>query len=197
MNFLAHILLSGDDKEIQVGNFIGDIVKGNKYENYPAKIKQGILLHRKIDDFTDNNTIVKLSVERLKPKYGRYSAIVVDIFYDYFLLKNWEKYSNQNFDKFVKQFHINILHHYLVIPAKARRIVVSIIANRWFHRYKTKDGIKEVLDKMAKYRNIPDESDFAISVLSEYENEFNLEFNAFFKEISLVVDAKLKFRRSK
>jgi len=185
MNFLAHILLSGDNKEIQIGNFIGDIVKGNKYEDYPTKIKEGILLHRKIDDFTDNHKVVKLSVERLKPKYGRYSAVVVDIFYDYFLLKNWDKYSNQSLDKFVKQFHINVLQHYLIIPAKARRIAVSIIVNRWFHRYKTKEGIKEVLDKMAKYRNIPDESDFAISILSKYEKEFNKEFNMFFKEIIL------------
>jgi len=183
MNFLAHILLSGDDKEIQIGNFIGDIVKGNKYENYPAKIKEGILIHRKIDDFTDNHKIVKQATVRLKPKYGRYSAIVIDIFYDYFLIKNWDKYSNQNFDRFVKQFHTNILQHYLIIPAKARRITVSIIANRWFHRYKTKEGIKEVLDKMAKYRNIPDESNFAISVLSKYEKEFNEEFDIFFQEI--------------
>ena len=191
MNFLAHILLSGNNKEIQIGNFIGDIVKGNKYNNYPSKIKEGILLHRKIDDYTDNHKLVKQSTERLKPKYARYSAVVTDIFYDYFLIKNWEKYSDISLDVFIKQFHINVLHHYLVIPAKARIIVVSIIANRWFHRYKTKEGIKEALDKMAKYRNIPDESDFAISVLSEYENEFNDEFNAFFKEINLFLDNKL------
>ncbi len=188
MNFLAHILLSGDDKEIQIGNFIGDIVKGNKYENYPAKIKEGILLHRKIDDFTDHHKIVKQATARLKPKYGRYSAIVIDIFYDYFLIKNWDKYANQNLDKFVKQFHINILQHYLIIPAKAKRISVSIIVNRWFHRYKTKDGIKEVLDKMSAYRNIPNESDFAISILSKYEKEFNEEFNIFFTELCHFVD---------
>jgi len=163
-------------------------VKGNKYEDYPTKIKEGILLHRKIDNFTDKHPVVKQATERLKPKYGRYSAVVIDIFYDYFLLKNWDKYSNQSLDKFVKQFHINVLQHYLIIPAKGRRITVSIIVNRWFHRYKTKDGIKEVLDKMAKYRNIPNESDFAISVLSKYENEFNKEFNIFFTELCNFVD---------
>jgi acyl carrier protein phosphodiesterase len=188
MNFLAHILLSGNNKEIQIGNFIGDIVKGNKYNNYPKQIKKGILLHRKIDYYTDNNKIVKQSIARLKPKYGRYSAVVTDIFYDYFLIKNWDKYSNVSLDTFIKQFHINVLQHYLIIPAKAKKISISIIANRWFHRYKTKDGIKEVLDKMAKYRNIPDESSFAISVLSEYENEFNNEFNDFFKEITMFLD---------
>ena len=30
MNFLAHIYLSGDSKDILIGNFIGDYVKGTK-----------------------------------------------------------------------------------------------------------------------------------------------------------------------
>jgi acyl carrier protein phosphodiesterase len=183
MNFLAHIFLSGDDKDVQIGNFIGDVVKGNKYNNYPDKIKEGILLHRKIDDFTDNNETVKQAVERLKPKYNRYSAIVVDILFDYFLIKNWDKYSNKDFNAFVKEFHINLMCNYLKIPAKARVIVVSIVVNRWFHRYSTKDGIKEVLDKMAFYRNIPDESDFAIEILIKYEADFDKEFNIFFPKL--------------
>jgi acyl carrier protein phosphodiesterase len=141
------------------------------------------LLHRKINDFTDNNETVEQAVERLKPKYNRYSAIVIDIFYDYFLIKNWEKYSNQDYNAFVKELHINLLKHYLIIPAKARKIVVSVIVNRWFHRYSNKDGLKEVLDKVTFYRNIPDESDFAIEILSKYETEFDNEFNIFFTEL--------------
>lgn len=183
MNFLAHIYLSGNDKEMQIGNFIGDAVKGNKYLNYNEGIKNGILLHRKIDFFTDNHHIVKQGVERFKPKYGRYSPVVMDIFYDYFLIKNWDKYSEINLNKFAKDFHINLLKHYFVIPSRARRISISIIVNRWLHRYGSKDGLAEVLDKMAFYRNIPDYSGFAISVLSDFEEEFNEEFITFFDEL--------------
>ena len=192
MNFLAHILLSYNDKEVQIGNFIGDAVKGNKYLDYSDGIKNGILLHRRIDNFTDNNSIVKQGVERFKPKYGRYSAIVMDIFYDYFLIKNWDKYSDISLDKFARDFHINLLKHYLVIPARARKITVSIIVNRWLHRYATKDGLTEVLDKMAFYRNIPNESAFAISVLTEFEDEFNEEFLLFFDELIEFVELNNK-----
>ena len=53
MNYLAHIYLSGTDEKTLVGNFIGDFIKGNKYASYPVDIQNGILLHRKIDSFTD------------------------------------------------------------------------------------------------------------------------------------------------
>lgn len=52
MNYLAHLYLSGESDEIKLGNFIGDFVKGNKYQHYPEMVAYGIQLHRKIDSFT-------------------------------------------------------------------------------------------------------------------------------------------------
>ena len=46
MNYLAHIFLSGDDRRVQIGNFVGDAVKGRAYENYPLGFREGILLYR-------------------------------------------------------------------------------------------------------------------------------------------------------
>ena len=39
MNFLAHLYLSGTNEKILVGNFIGDYVKGRKYEIYEKAIQ--------------------------------------------------------------------------------------------------------------------------------------------------------------
>ena len=39
MNFLAHIYLSGDNKGLQLGNFIADSVKGNQFINFENTIK--------------------------------------------------------------------------------------------------------------------------------------------------------------
>ena len=92
MNFLAHIYLSGDDPNIQLGNFIGDFVKGrNLVEQFGHEIAKGIELHRAIDEFTDKHPIVKLSKVRLREKYRHYAPVIVDIFYDHYLAKNWEK----------------------------------------------------------------------------------------------------------
>ena len=59
MNYLVHIFLSGDDRRVQIGNFVGDAVKGRAYENYPLGFREGILLHREIDDYTDHHPVVR------------------------------------------------------------------------------------------------------------------------------------------
>ena len=57
MNYLAHIFLSGDNRKIQIGNFVGDAVKGHAYNKFSPDFRKGILLHRAIDDYTDHHPI--------------------------------------------------------------------------------------------------------------------------------------------
>ena len=87
MNYLAHIHLSGDDELVTIGNFIADGIKGKNYKKFPKAIQTGILLHRKIDSFTDTHPIVRTSTSRLHENYGHYSGVIVDILYDHFLAK--------------------------------------------------------------------------------------------------------------
>lgn len=71
MNYLAHIFLSGSNRKVQLGNFVGDAVKGSSYKNYPPDIAKGIQLHRAIDDYTDHHPAVCEVVHRLQPEFGR------------------------------------------------------------------------------------------------------------------------------
>ena len=71
MNFLAHIFLSGNDEEVMIGNFIADAVKGRDYLGYSDGIVKGILLHRRIDAFTDSHVVVGQSKQRSRPKYRK------------------------------------------------------------------------------------------------------------------------------
>ena len=90
MNFLAHIYLSFGDDEITLGNFFADHIRGNKFKHFPEKIQKGIVLHREIDTYTDAHPIAKQSSRRLHANYSHYSRVIVDIFYDHFLAKNWK-----------------------------------------------------------------------------------------------------------
>ena len=94
MNYLAHFLLSKQNEALIVGNFIADDVKGNQYRKYPESIQQGILMHREIDTFTDNHPTVSNSKNLIRKYQKKYTPVVIDIFYDYFLASNFNNYSN-------------------------------------------------------------------------------------------------------
>ena len=68
-------------------------------------IQKGILLHRQIDWFTDNNEVVKQSKRRLNVQYGHYKGVIIDILYDHFLAKNWELFYDTSLQVFAYEFY--------------------------------------------------------------------------------------------
>jgi len=181
LNFLAHIYLSNNNKSIQIGNFIADSVKGRRYEEYPKGIMIGILLHRQIDWFTDNNDIVKKSKRRLDSKYGHYKGVIIDIFYDHFLAKNWEKYSDMPLGKFSQEFYVNLQNNLNDLPERAKTITPYLIEGDWLTNYASLEGIERVLIGMNKRTREISQMHLAIHDLELHYREFEEDFTSFFK----------------
>ncbi len=187
MNYLAHVFLSGDNEEIAIGNFIGDYVKGENFKKYSESVKKGILLHRGIDLYTDRNTTVRKSKSLLKKKYGKYSGIIIDIFYDHFLTKNWHRFTSQSLKDFTQNFH-NILHKYFeILPEEVKKFVPSFINNDWINTYRSVEGMEIVLKRLSNVTTLPDETEYAIDVLRNNYKEIEDEFLNYFPELALFV----------
>ncbi len=118
MNFLAHLYLSGNDEQLMIGNFIADSVKGSSFRNYPEGIAKGIMLHRAIDFYSDNHSVFLQSVIRLRPNYRKYAGVIVDIFYDHFFAKIWEKYFEDPLEQYADEVHALMLKNVFLMPAK-------------------------------------------------------------------------------
>ncbi len=183
MNYLAHIYLSGANEEILVGNFIGDYVKGFELARYSEKVRKGIMLHRHIDSFTDTNLIVKRSKTRIIEKYRKYSGIIVDIFYDHFLVNAWPTYSNEPIHEFVLGVHGILCRHIDALPEGVRLFLPSFIKNNWIQKYSSIEGLEDILHRMSSRTTLPEETDFAIKVLREEYDQFAAEFAAFFPSL--------------
>lgn len=183
MNFLAHLYLSGEHEEIMIGNFIGDYVKGSEYIYYPEKIRQGIILHRYIDAYTDKHPIPKKSQHRLQSNYHKYSSIVIDIFYDYFLASEWNKYHPVELEKYVSDVFYRLKKYYYDFPQGIKNWFPNFIRNNWLMSYSTIEGIERILYRMSSRTSLPDHTEFAIDILRKNENEMRGEFVEFFTAI--------------
>jgi acyl carrier protein phosphodiesterase len=191
MNFLAHLYLSGNDTEIMIGNFIADSVKGRAYLKYSPGIQKGILLHRKIDEFTDRHPITKNLALLLKQKYKRHSGVVIDIFYDHFLCINWPHFSDSGLEEYIRYCHRVILRNILHLPSNIKSFLPILIARKRLLSYSRIEGVGNALKIMAKYTSLPSESEFAIQVLNENYTFFNQNFLIFFKDLKTMVDAEI------
>jgi acyl carrier protein phosphodiesterase len=191
MNFLAHIYLSGNSNEIRLGNFIGDYVKGREHRNYPTLVQRGIILHRKIDWFTDSHPIVRQHNTLFHQKYHKYAGIVTDIIYDHFLANQWHKFSDIEYNTFVEITHTWLLSCLDSMPLEMKKFVPNFIRNNWLKSYSNIEGIQNVLIGMSKGTSLPAEYDFAMLIFNKYYEVIKHDFFNYFQELTDFVDTAL------
>jgi acyl carrier protein phosphodiesterase len=194
MNFLAHIYLSGDNDEIKLGNFIGDYVKGNTYNKYPTLVRKGILLHRKIDSFTDSHSIVKKHKSLFYDKYHKYAGIIIDILYDHFLAHYWHMFSEVEFNEYVDDVNEFLLSNIENMPPELKKIVPGLIHHNWLSSYKTIEGIESVLIGMSKGTSLPAEYTYAILILRKNYENIRHEFFNYFPQLIEYVKKELDLK---
>ena len=187
MNFLAHIYLSGENDDIKIGNFLGDFVKGrlNKLTNaqYSEGVIKGMALHREIDFFTDTHPIVKQSIDRLQPKYHKFSGIVIDMFYDHILAKNFHQYSSISLEEYAENFYNLLEKRKAEIPEPMERMVKSLVTRNWFLGYKSYEGIEWALTGISKRLSFESGIENATEELRNDYALYEAEFQVFFPEI--------------
>ncbi len=190
MNFLAHIYLSGDNDLIKIGNFIADGIHG-KPDNFPPDVQKGIILHRAIDTYTDAHPVFRQGTKRLHAAYHHYAGVIMDIFYDHFLAKNWKDYSDVQLGEFVGAFYKSLKDNYNILTDRTKGMMPYMIEHDWLGSYATVEGIGRILAQMdhrTKYRSGMGKS---TKELLEFYNEYEAEFAAFFADLENHVEEKL------
>jgi len=192
LNFLAHIYLSNDNTNILIGNFIADGIPGNKFDHYSKEIKQGILLHREIDTFTDAHEIVRKSKRRLHARYKHYKGVIIDIFYDHYLAKNWHHFSEIPLDIYVQSVYALLKDNFDILPEKTQHLLPYMIEYDWLYNYQYTEGIREVLNGMNRRTKGISQMNLAIEDLQNLDTEFEKDFMLFFEELRVFSNQKIK-----
>ena len=144
MNYLAHLLLAKNTPESQIGNLLGDFVKGNleQYKTiYNHEIIEGIKTHRQVDYFTDTHPIYLRSKHRINKSHRRLAGIIIDICYDHFLANNWHLFSYEELDIFVEKIYFILENNQEILPDRLKKILPKIIRDNWLCSYKNMSGV--------------------------------------------------------
>ncbi len=191
MNFLAHIYLSGDSDLIKIGNFMADGVRGNRHLELHSEIQKGIILHRTIDTFTDAHPVFRQSTKRLHANYHHFSGVIVDVFYDHFLAKNWSLYSDEKLENYVANFYDSLGTHHDLLTEKAQMMKPYMIQQNWLLSYQTIDGIEKILSQMDNRIKRESNIRFSVQELRLFYKEFEDDFTTFFNDLRVHSSEKL------
>lgn len=152
MNFLAHALLSGDAEADRVGGLMGDFIKGPLPAGLPPDLVSGVALHRAIDSFADRHPAFVASRARISPARRRVSGVLVDIFYDHLLARDWTDHGPGSLDDYAARLYASLQARSCLLPEKAREIAELMCRDDWLVSYRNVAAVGRVIDRMAVYR---------------------------------------------
>ena len=183
MNYLGHLVLSGNDSEILFGNFIADSIKGNSYTKWSEKIQKGILLHRFIDNFTDNHHHYLLGKRRFYEKFPKMGGIVNDILYDQLLWNYESKNQTLQINKEIIRFYKILDNYSYKMPEKIKNLYKYMRRDDWLNNYQYENGMKKMLKRMGKRISYSKNLDLSFEIYKNSILDYEKEFELFYKDI--------------
>lgn len=193
MNYLGHAYLSYGKPELLVGNLLGDYVKGSKIlDTFPAGIKEGILLHRKIDEYTDKHIANSLAKNYFRADYQLYAGAFVDTLYDHYLANDPRHFnSEKELEIFAAQTYKTIQEYWEIIPEQAKVPFHNMIQQNWLYNYRTVKGIQKAFDGLVRKAEHLSDSSAAYRISIQHYYELNQRYYEFIDDVEKYVKSML------
>ena len=172
MNFLAHALLAGDTPALIVGGVVGDWIKGTLPGELPDDLARGVALHRAIDHFAESHPAFNRSRSRVSAERRRYAGVLVDVFYDHLLARNWAAIHQQPLNEYCENVYRLVHERLNDLPVSARPALELMAKEDWLTSYVHIDGIADVLARMSRRARQP-------NPLAHGEREFLADVEGF------------------
>lgn len=187
MNYLAHFYLSFDQEPLIVGNLLGDFARGRidhpRNRTYNEAIKQGILLHRQIDSFTDTHPAGQACRQTLPVSFGKYRGVVMDMYFDYFLAKHFADYHPQPLKEFTEHIYGVLAKYRPVLPADSLPLVDSMTKYDWLYNYQFREGMSRSFNGMSQRFSFLKGIEKASDELFAHEAVYEGYFRTFFPDL--------------
>ena len=152
MNFLAHALLAGASEPDRIGGLMGDFIKGPLPCGLPPDLASGVALHRAIDSFADRHPAFAASRARISATRRRVSGVLVDLFYDHLLARDWPCHAPGQLADFSAELYRSLQNHAAYLPEKAQEVADRMRTQDWLSSYQNVAAVGCAIDRMAIHR---------------------------------------------
>ena len=186
MNYLAHLFLSEPSDERRIGSILADFTVGTidaLQKKYGAQIATGIKHHREVDRYTDSHPAVVNSTGALGSGYGPYSGIIVDVVFDHFLLKNWDRFSAVKENDFFNSVYSSLNRWDWEFPSRYQQVIGHMVEKQWLDTYRELPNVAYALKRIGERFPRKTPLDNALVGIRENYSTLEKDFLAFFPSL--------------
>jgi acyl carrier protein phosphodiesterase len=151
LNYLAHALLAEPYAHSLIGNIAGDLVKGRLTEQaLHPRVIDGIRRHRRVDVLTDSHPRYQALRAGFPPEHRRYAGIVLDVLFDHYLSRHWQRFSYWKQEQFIAGVYAVLNEQQDLLPMELARVAPYWTDADWLRVYADLDGVHAVLKRLSR-----------------------------------------------
>lgn len=183
MNHLAHALLGASDADILLGGLIADFLRGAVDRTLPRGVRVGIALHRAIDTYTDAHPQVVAARARFAPPYRRYAGILLDVWFDHLLARDWPRYAPGSLHVFSRSVQDLLARRDAELPPRMHAFARYLRSRDLPEAYRDEAVIAEVLRGLSMRLTRANPIAEALPILRGQAAALDRHFAAFFPDL--------------
>lgn len=183
MNVLAHALLAAPDADAMFGSLIADFLRGRVDPTLPRGVRDGIALHRAVDTYTDAHPDVAEARALLAPPYRRYAGILLDVWFDHLLARDWERHAPGSLHAFSQTVQTLLTARAAELPPRMPGFVDYMRAHDLPERYREPAMIGAALRGLGRRLSRANPVADALPVLQAQAAPLQRRFDAFFPQL--------------
>jgi len=193
LNFLAHLLLAGNDEDLRLGAMLGDFVRGKRaLKTYDAGVQKGIMLHRFIDARTDSMPGIVELRGWFQPPFRRYAGIIIDLAFDHELALHWDRYSEVSLGEYDQGVREMLARNEPLLPERLKAFMRYADRRGLFAAYRRESEILHSLRGLGRRLSRENPLHRTQEVWSDFKPLVSARFERLFDEIQRDVAGWLK-----
>ena len=171
-----------------LGSVLGDFVKGplgngDVSARYGPVATHAMVLHRKIDSYTDAHPVVAETRGRITRPRRRFAGIMVDIFYDHFLARYWDEFHSVPLTSFAADFYAVLSRRHAELPERLQRVATSMIEFDWLGSYAKMESVDTALNRLSQRLRRGDALVDSAKELAQNYTEMENDFRRFLPDV--------------
>ena len=127
--------------------------------------------------------MVRRSKQRAQTVTGRYASVVIDVFYDHFLARDWACHHAIPLPEYARSVYTILAGWLKEFPYHSRRFYYYMVTHNILESYGSIDGITTVLEQMAKRAKFESNMELAGNELVRGYRYYESEFREFLPEL--------------
>lgn len=183
MNWLAHCLLSEPTPAFRAGSLLPDMAPAAELVALPYEYQAGIARHHRVDRFTDLHPVVSECRLRFPAPFRRYSGVLIDVFFDHVLAREWSTYSSQPLHAFTTEIYDSFDQCREDLSPAAFRRLSRMRHGDLLGSYRDLRGIAWALGRMSTRLRRPFDLAASTPLLERHYEAFRSDFQLFFPEL--------------